>query len=221
MLNGVITVAKGTLLLSGGIDSPVAGHLMAREGTDILALHCSLEPFTDSAPEEKSRRIAEALGFSAFYVAYLGDALAEIARKARRRYYFVLSKRLMFRVAEALARRQAAKFLITGESLGQVSSQTLWNLRVIEAAVDLPVYRPLIGWDKVDIVREAEAIGTYPISVGPEVCDVLGPAHPTTRAKLEVAVAEETRLHYDALLEGSLATLKERALTAAPVAQAK
>ncbi|MFQ5920155.1 MAG: tRNA sulfurtransferase [Thermoplasmata archaeon] len=212
---------KGTLLLSGGIDSPVAGHLMASQGTEVLALHCSLEPFTDRAPEEKSRKIAETLGFSALYVAHLGDALAQIARKARRRYYFVLSKRLMFRVAEELARREGSTFLITGESLGQVSSQTLWNLRAIEAAVNLPVLRPLIGWDKIDIIREAERIGTFPISVGPEVCDVLGPAHPTTRAKLEVVEAEEARLHYDALLEGSVAALEEAALASAPAAEAK
>ncbi|MFQ5918685.1 MAG: tRNA sulfurtransferase [Thermoplasmata archaeon] len=212
---------QGTLLLSGGIDSPVAGHLMASQGAEVFALHCSLEPFTDSAPEVKSKTLARTLGFSGFYVAHLGDALAEIARKARRRYYFVLSKRLMFRVAETLAHRLGASFLLTGESLGQVSSQTLWNLRAIEAAVDLPVIRPLIGWDKVDIVREAEAIGSYPISVGPEVCDVLGPAHPTTRAKLEVVEAEEARLPYEELLEGSVATLSRAELTRAPVAEAK
>ncbi|MFQ5986066.1 MAG: tRNA sulfurtransferase [Thermoplasmata archaeon] len=212
---------RGTLLLSGGIDSPVAGHLVAARGVEVVALHCSLEPFTDRAPEEKSRQLADLLGFSALYVAHLGDALAEIARRARRRYYFVLSKRLMFRVAEALARREGADFLITGESLGQVSSQTLWNLRAIEEAVRLPVLRPLIGWDKVDIVREAERIGTYPISVGPEVCDVLGPAHPTTRAKLEVVESEEARLHYDTLLEGSIASLDRAALVEAPAVEAK
>jgi thiamine biosynthesis protein ThiI len=212
---------QGTLLLSGGIDSPVAGHLMASQGAEIFALHCSLEPFTDNAPEKKSKKIAETLGFSAFYVAHLGDALAEIARQSRRRYYFVLSKRLMFRVAEALAHREGAGFLITGESLGQVSSQTLWNLRAIEAAVRIPVVRPLIGWDKVDIVREAEAIGSFPISVGPEVCDVLGPAHPTTRAKLEVVEAEEARLPYEELLEDSVTTLRRVELLEAPVAQAK
>jgi thiamine biosynthesis protein ThiI len=211
---------KGTLLLSGGIDSPVAGHLIAKQGTEVIALHCSLEPFTDRSPEAKSLKLAASLGFSALYVARLGDALAEIARRARRRYYFVLSKRLMFRVAEALALREGAGSLITGESLGQVSSQTLWNLRAIEAAVELPVLRPLIGWDKVDIIREAERIGSYPVSVGPEVCDVLGPAHPTTRAKLEVVEAEEARLHYDALLEGSLATLEEAPLVPTPSAEA-
>lgn len=193
---------------------------MTRQGTEVTALHCSLEPFTDRSPEEKSRKLAARLGFSALYVARLGDALAEIARRGRRRYYFVLSKRLMFRVAEALAIREGAGSLITGESLGQVSSQTLWNLRAIEAAVDLPVLRPLIGWDKVDIVHEAERIGSYPISVGPEVCDVLGPAHPTTRARLDIVEAEEAKMHYDALLEGSLATLEEVSLVHAPSAEA-
>lgn len=181
---------------------------MARQGTDVVALHCSLEPFTDAAPEEKAREIVEALDLAGLHVAQLGEPLAEMARRTRRRYYFVLSKRLMFRAGEALAEREGAAFLVTGESLGQVSSQTLWNLRAIEAAVELPVLRPLIGWDKVEIIREAERIGTYDISVGPEVCDLLGPAHPTTRAKLDIVEAEEAKLDYDGLLEATTASLR-------------
>ncbi len=206
-----MTQARGVLLLSGGIDSPVAGHRVAETGVELRPLHFSLEPFTDAAPEEKSRRIADLLHFPQLHVCDIGDALAEIARTCRHRYYFVLSKRLMLRLAESLARREDAPFLVTGESLGQVSSQTLWNLRAIDAATDLPVLRPLIGWDKVEITAAAQAIGTYEISKGPEVCDVLGPSHPATRAKLEVVEAEEARLPYEGLLAASLETLRPTA----------
>lgn len=205
------------LLLSGGIDSPVAGHLLSRRGVEILGLHFSLEPFTDSAPEEKARRISNLLGFPRLYVCSIGEALAEITRNCKHRYYFVLSKRLMYRLAESLAREQNCQFLITGESLGQVSSQTLHNLKAIDEAVQMPVVRPLIGWDKVDIVRAARGIGTYDISKGPEVCDVLGPPHPATQARLEVVHAEEERLDYETIVRKSLGTLM---LTSSPVVEA-
>lgn len=198
----------GVLLLSGGIDSPVAGHLLQREGVAIEALHCSLEPFTDAAPEEKARRVTAHLGFQGLHVALLGDALAELARTCEHRLYFVLSKRLMLRVGERLARRTGAAFLVTGESLGQVSSQTLQNLRAIDGAVEVPVLRPLIGWDKTEIVQAARDLGTYAISVGPEVCDVLGPAHPVTQARPDDVAREEGRLDYQGLLEGAVASLR-------------
>lgn len=200
---------RGVLLLSGGIDSPVAGHLLARQGMEIVGLHCSLEPFTDAAPEEKTRRIAHRLGFAPLLVARLGDALAELARTCEHRYYFVLSKRFMLRVGGRVAAREDADFLITGESLGQVSSQTLANLAAIDGAVTLPILRPLVGWDKVDIVDRAKAIGTYEISVGPEVCDVLGPAHPVTQARPEIVEREEARLDLDRLLAEALETVEE------------
>lgn len=199
---------RGVLLLSGGIDSPVAGYLMAKKGVEVIALHFSLEPFTDTAPEEKARRIVEILGFPKLYICNIGDALAEIARNTRHRYYFVLSKRLMYRLGEVVATREQARYLITGESLGQVSSQTLWNLRAIDASVRLPVLRPLIGRDKVEITEMARRIDTYEISKGPEVCDVLGPAHPATRARLEAVEEEEARLDYRRLMDRSLQTLR-------------
>lgn len=199
---------KGVLLISGGIDSPVAGHLMGREGLEIIALHFSLEPFTDSAPEEKSRRIASLLGFPRLYICNIGEALTAIARNCQHRYYFVLSKRLMYRLAETLAAEERARFLITGESLGQVSSQTLANLRVIDASVEISVLRPLIGWDKVEIMETARKLRSYEISEGAEVCDVLGPSHPATQAKLEVVELEEGRLRYEDLLTVSLKTMR-------------
>ena len=206
---------KALLLLSGGIDSPVAGHLIARQGLEVLAVHFSLEPITDDAAAVKSRRLAERLRLSKLFVVTVGPAFAEIARACDRRLYFVLSKRLMVRIAEAIAKREGCTYLLTGESLGQVSSQTLPNLRAIDAASSMVVLRPLIGFDKEETVRIAREIGTYGISEGPEICDLLGPMHPATKASVEQVLGEEARLDVDRLVREALATAREERLISA------
>ena len=203
---------KALLLLSGGIDSPVAGHLAARQGLDVLAVHFSLEPITDDAAAVKCRRLAERLGLSRLVVVTVGPAFAEVAETCDKKLYFVLSKRLMVRIAEALARREGCDFLLTGESLGQVSSQTLQNLRAIDPATSMVVLRPLIGFDKEETVRIARDIGTFEISKGPEICDLLGPTHPATRATLDRVLAEEARLDLDRLVREALTTAKDQSL---------
>ncbi len=200
---------KALLLLSGGIDSPVAGHLMSKQGLDVLAVHFSLEPITDDAAAVKSRRLAEKLGLSKLVVVTVGPAFAEVADRCDRKLYFVLSKRLMVRIAEAVAEREGCRFLLTGESLGQVSSQTLTNLRAIDAAARRVVLRPLIGFDKEETVRVAKSIGTYAISEGPEICDLLGPTHPATHASLDRVLTEEAKLDVDRLVREALLTAKE------------
>ena len=149
---------KAVLLLSGGFDSPVAGRLMRDQGFDIAAVHFSLEPITDAESSVKSRKLADLLGFSTFYVVRVGEAFAEVAHACHRRFYFVLTKRLMVRLADALADREGADVLITGENLGQVSSQTLPNLRAIDAVARHPVLRPLIGLDKQEIASIIAAL---------------------------------------------------------------
>ena len=198
---------KALLLLSGGFDSPVAGHLMRRKGLDVLALHVSLEPVTDDASVTKATRLAAELGFRGLYVVRAGDAFKEIVKRTRHPWYFVLSKRLMMRVASEVARREGCAYLITGESIGQVSSQTLANLAVIDKAASVPVLRPLIGFDKREIIDRAKALGTYDISAGPELCDVLGPEHPRTRATREEVSREEALLDIAALDRQVLTTL--------------
>ena len=185
---------KALLLLSGGFDSPVAGYLMQKKGFEILAVHFSLEPFTNSEPEVKSRKLAELLGFKKFTVINISKEVKEIVDRCNRKYYFVLMKRIMFRRAEALAKKEGCKFLITGENVGQVSSQTLENLRAIDAAIEMTVLRPLITEDKQDIIRIAQKIGTYELSKGKEMCDVLGPEHPSTKARLRNIEYEERLL---------------------------
>jgi len=195
---------RGVLLLSGGFDSPVAGHLMSRQGLDLVAAHFSLEPITDDAAAVKTRRLCELLGIPALYVIRVGEAFAEVAHRCDRRFYFVLTKRLMVRLADAVADREGADVLVTGENLGQVSSQTLANLRAIDEAARRPVLRPLIGFDKQEIIDRAKDIGTYEVSKGPEICDLLGPPAPATQAQVAQILAEEAKLDLASLVETTL-----------------
>jgi len=193
-------VRAGVLLLSGGFDSPVAGHLMARQGLGLVAAHFSLEPITDDAAEVKTRALCGIIGVPTLYVVRVGEAFAEVAHAANRRFYFILTKRVMVRLADAIADREGAEVLVTGENLGQVSSQTLANLRAIDAVGRRPIIRPLIGFDKQEIVDRAKAIGTYEVSKGPEICDLLGPPRPATHARLDQILEEEAKLPMDRLV---------------------
>ena len=196
---------KGILLLSGGFDSPVAGHLMSRQGLDLIAAHFSLEPITDDSAAVKARTLCRILGIPSLYVVRVGEAFAEVAQLANRRFYFVLTKRLMVRLADAIGDRESADVLVTGENLGQVSSQTLASLRAIDAAARRPVLRPLIGFDKQEVVDRAREIGTYEVSRGPEICDLLGPPRPSTHARMEQILAEEAKLEFPRLVGDCLA----------------
>lgn len=198
----------GVLLLSGGFDSPVAGHLMARQGLDLIAAHFSLEPITDDAAATKTRKLCGILGIPSLYVVRVGVAFAEVAHAANRRFYFVLTKRLMVRLADAIADRQGAAVLVTGENLGQVSSQTLASLRAIDSVARHPIVRPLIGFDKQEIVDRAKSIGTYEVSKGPEICDLLGPPRPSTHARIDQILAEEARLPLESLVASCLAGIE-------------
>ncbi|HYU06061.1 MAG TPA: hypothetical protein VEM77_02640 [Thermoplasmata archaeon] len=193
-------VRAGVLLLSGGFDSPIAGHLMARQGLGLVAAHFSLEPITDDAAEVKARALCGIIGVPTLYVVRVGEAFAEVAHAANRRFYFILTKRLMVRLADAVADREGAEVLVTGENLGQVSSQTLASLRAIDAVARRPIIRPLIGFDKQEIVDRAKAIGTYEVSKGPEICDLLGPPRPATHARLDQILEEEAKLPVDRLV---------------------
>jgi len=195
---------KGILLLSGGFDSPVAGHLMSRQGLELVAAHFSLEPITDDAAAVKARTLCDILGLGSLYVVRVGEAFAEVAHAANRRFYFVLTKRLMVRLADAIGDREEADVLVTGENLGQVSSQTLASLRAIDAIARRPVLRPLIGFDKQEIVDRSKEIGTYEVSKGPEICDLLGPPRPSTHARLDQILGEEAKLDLDRLVASCL-----------------
>src|SRR5881397_1730408 len=202
---GLDVVGRGVLLLSGGFDSPVAGHLMARQGLDLIAAHFSLEPITDDAAAMKARTLCGILGIPSLCVVRVGEAFAEVAQKANRRFYFILTKRLMIRLADAIADLESAEVLVTGENLGQVSSQTVASLRAIDAVAHHSILRPLIGFDKQEIVDRAKAIGTYEVSKGPEICDLLGPPKPATHARLDQILAEEAKVDSERLTASCLA----------------
>ena len=211
---------RGVLLLSGGFDSPIAGHLMARQGLDLIAAHFSLEPITDDAAAIKARTLCGILGIPSLYVVRVGEAFAEVAHDADRRFYFILTKRLMVRLADAIADLEAADVLVTGENLGQVSSQTVASLRAIDAVARHPILRPLIGFDKQEIVDRAKSIRTYEVSKGPEICDLLGPPRPSTHARLDQILAEETKLDVPGLVSSCLSRLvSEKFKANGPAAQ--
>jgi thiamine biosynthesis protein ThiI len=201
-------MTRALLLLSGGFDSPVAGRLLQEQGVELEAVHFSLEPFTDKGGEEKAARLAKHLGILRLHVVAAGPLFSELAQKADQRLYFVLSKRLMARVAGRMAPDLRCEAIATGENVGQVSSQTLPNLASIDRAAPLAVLRPLLAYDKVDIVDMAREIGTYEISVGPEICDILGPDHPSTGAALERVEKEEGRLDVEDLVARGLASVR-------------
>jgi thiamine biosynthesis protein ThiI len=192
---------KAILLLSGGFDSPVAGRMLQEQGVVLEALHGSFEPVTDDASVKKAETLARQLGLKRLWVAKIGESIARIPHdRGAHRYYFLLQKRLLYRLADALADGVGADVLATGENLGQVSSQTLPNLVTLEAAARRPVLRPLLGLDKVDILRLAREWGTYDTSVGPELCDLLGPDKPATTSKPGPVAEAEQRVGLDGAL---------------------
>ncbi|MHA2357955.1 MAG: hypothetical protein ACXABK_04220 [Candidatus Heimdallarchaeaceae archaeon] len=198
---------KAILLLSGGFDSSIAGYLLQEKGFEIIPLHFSNIDFAGEESIEKSLQIARKFGWKKLYVIDIADALQSLVDECKHSYYFVLMKRLMLKLGSEIADSEEAKYLATGESLGQVSSQTLSNIAVIEGATRYRVLKPLITFDKEKIVKITLKIETFEISTGPEVCDLLGPKHPITNAILENVLKEENKLNNDKIIAESLGTL--------------
>ncbi len=194
---------KGILLLSGGIDSAVAGHLM-KERLELVALTFHQVPLSSGEEIEKVKKIARILGLSKLYLVPFVEVLKELAGKCAPKKYFILQKILMLKAAEKIAEKEGAKYLITGENLAQVSSQTLSNLSVITQCIGLEIFRPVLAFDKQEIIEQAREIGTYEISAGPEICCLLGPKHPATKSKLEDIKKELEKLDWERLLGESL-----------------
>lgn len=190
-------------LLSSGIDSPVASWRMARRGAIVIGVHFSGRPQTSDASEWLVDDIAQVLErtgcIARVYVVPFGDCQREISLSAPPELRIILYRRLMFKVAEEIARRERAGALVTGESLGQVASQTLDNIRCTDAAVECPVFRPLIGTDKIEIIREAQRLGTFEISSqdAPDCCTLFMPRNPETHAKIPRVLEAEFALPID------------------------
>jgi len=196
-------VEKGILLLSGGFDSVVAGHLM-KDRLEIVAVHFHQIPLTDEKAIEKVKELVKILKLKKLYLIPFAPVLKELVEKCHHKNYFILSKILMFKTAELIAEKEKAKFLITGENLAQVSSQTLSNLKAITKNLSLEIFRPVLTYDKQEIFDLAKKIGTYDISKGPELCCLLGPKHPATKSDLKKIEAELEKLDLERLMKESL-----------------
>lgn len=203
------------LLLSGGIDSPVAGYLALKRGCRVIPIHFHSRPFGNwMGAEARAREIVRAMvayGMEPYlYTVPIGRQQREITVRAPAAYRVILYRRLMVRVAEALTRREKGKALFTGESLGQVASQTLESMAVIEETARMPVLRPLVGMDKKEIIALAERIGTFELSQmeGDDCCRFLMPRRVVTRPRLEEALKAEAATEIDRLVEEALAQVK-------------
>ncbi|MBT4870055.1 MAG: hypothetical protein HON47_00580 [Candidatus Diapherotrites archaeon] len=199
---------KALLLLSGGIDSPVAGVITQEKGFDLTAIHFSQVPFTDDTPEKKSLASAKKLGIRELIVIDVGEELKEIADKTFREYYFVLMKRFFVKLSERIAHKNKIKFLVTGESLGQVSSQTMSNLNTINLATKGEILRPLLFLDKQTIIDLSKEKGYYEISTGKEMCDALASGKPKTITKIEKVLEEEKKCEMSNLINSALKKIR-------------
>ncbi|MFZ7120598.1 MAG: tRNA uracil 4-sulfurtransferase ThiI [Eubacteriaceae bacterium] len=201
---------KAALLLSGGIDSPVAGYLMAKRGVTILGVHFHSFPYTSDRAKEKVIELTKILssytGAIKLYIVSFTDIQQELLLKCNERLTTILMRRIMMKISEEIAIKENAKALITGESLGQVASQTMESLSVTNNAVELPVFRPLIGMDKNEIIKISENINTFETSILPyeDCCTVFVPKHPETRPKLEKVLNEEKKVEFQQLIDEAI-----------------
>ena len=207
------TAGRGLLLLSGGIDSPVAGCLMAKRGMEIEALHFESFPYTSERAREKVMSLAslmcEYTSKMYVHVISLTHIQEEIRDKCDEDYFTLILRVFMMRLSERVAREYKCHALITGESLGPVASQTLAALAVTDAQANMPIFRPCIGLDKNEIVSYARKFGTFETSILPfeDCCTVFTPRHPKTQPKLDLVMEEIKKLPFEELLDEAYATL--------------
>jgi tRNA uracil 4-sulfurtransferase len=201
---------KVMVLLSGGIDSPVASFLTLKRGCKNMYIHFHSEPYTKESSRKKVEKlaslIAEYQGQTKIFMVPLIDIQKEIMLKTDKKYRIILYRRFMFRLAEKLARRNKAKALVTGENLGQVASQTIENIHTIQATVNIPIIQPLITYDKQEIIDLAEKIGTFETSIEPhdDCCSLFLPKHPSTKSDLKTVEFEESKLDVEALIKDAI-----------------
>jgi thiamine biosynthesis protein ThiI len=205
------TSGKVVVLLSGGLDSPVAAWKMIKRGCKAVFVHFHSFPYTNRESQEKARQIAALLAHhqleSRLYLVPFAEVQRRIMVDTPLNTRVILYRRYMLRLAAEIARRERARVLVTGDSVGQVASQTIENIDVISRAVDMPILRPVIGEDKLEIVDLARRIGTYDISIQPDqdCCSLFVPKHPETRARLQSIEDSESRLDVAGVMKEALA----------------
>ncbi len=202
---------RAVSLLSGGIDSPVSSWMMARRGVELEMVHFVSPPYTSQQAQDKVLELARLLtgycGRMIVHIIPFTKIQEEIRRQCPEEYFTLIMRRFMMRLAQAVAKKAGAGALVTGESLGQVASQTMLALGVTEDVTSLPVLRPLIGMDKVEIIRMSREIGVFDTSILPyeDCCTVFTPRHPATRPRLEDVRQAEAALDVESLVQKALA----------------
>jgi len=193
-------------LISGGIDSPVAAYLMLKQDAEVVAVHMKN---SESENLEKIKLLVKQLEKSSgkniktYVVPHVGNQ-SEISKNCNRRFQCILCKRMMYHIAEEIAKKEKADAIVTGESIGQVASQTLQNLMVENSAVKIPVIRPLIGFDKNDTIKIAKEIGTYEISIKDDKRCSFVPDKPATMARIEQILEEEKKIDIKKMLKDAV-----------------
>lgn len=201
---------KGLVLLSGGIDSPVAGYLMGRRGVKVDCISFHSYPYTSIRSNEKIKELSDILsvytGPMKVYFVNILEIYRQIKEKCQEKNTTIIARRFMMKISEKIAQRDEYDCLVTGESLGQVASQTINSLRVIENSVDIPILRPLIGNDKTEIIDTARDIETYEISIQPydDCCSIFSPDNPVTRPNLDNILEDEKNLDVEKLVEETI-----------------
>jgi thiamine biosynthesis protein ThiI len=221
---GLPVGASGRLvsLISGGIDSPVAAYRMMQRGCRLIFVHFHSAPYLDNTSQKKVRQLITTLNrhqfLSRLYLVPFGEIQRQIVASVARPLRVILYRRMMLRIGEAIARKEKAKALVTGESLGQVASQTLDNMVVVQQAARLPILRPLVGMDKQEIIDQARRIGTFEISSIPDqdCCQLFVPKHPATKARFADVEEDELKFAVDELVRYGLENATEEEFSFPP-----
>ncbi len=207
------TAGKASILISGGIDSPVAAYMMAKRGLVLNAIHFASPPYTSRQSEEKVhnllRKVSKYSGNICLLTVGFTEIQEEIRDKCPEELFTLIMRRFMMRIAQRIAEKEESKALITGESLGQVASQTLNALACTDAVVGMPVFRPLIGLDKDEIIKVSRKIDTFNISIEPyeDCCTVFTPKHPKTKPQISIIETAEQALDVEGLIERALSNV--------------
>ena len=208
------TGGKACVLISGGIDSPVASYMMAKRGLELTAVHFASPPYTSIRAEEKVvellQRVAKYSGRMKMFTVPFTEIQEQIREKCKEDYFTIIMRRFMMEIAEEIARKNGCHALITGESLGQVASQTLNAIECTDNACNMPVFRPLIGMDKEEIISVSRKIDTFDVSIQPyeDCCTVFTPKHPKTKPVLSEVIAEQNKLDCKGLIQRAVEGVK-------------
>lgn len=208
------TGGRAAILISGGIDSPVAAYMMAKRGVELTAVHFASPPYTSERAEEKVvsllKKVSEYSGKMTMYTVPFTKLQEEIRDKCHEEYFTIIMRRFMMMIAQQIAVKNDCQALITGESLGQVASQTIGAIACTDEVCEMPVFRPLIGMDKEEIIGISREIDTFELSIQPyeDCCTVFTPRHPRTRPVLKTVMEEQNKIDFEPLIKEAVENVK-------------